>query len=175
MNELKRGLYRHYTGRYCFLHSIALDFCRNKVCVCFDLLNPVNYVAIPESDFFATEMQGIPIKDIKSNVTGQDTRFARVKHLDKNTIADFTTEALIEELAKRPDSPFQHSDIEKLNGKVVAEDYILGCKWIDDNENPIVETMNVFDSPLSAKEYYLNHPVRKDMGIYKRTFIKVDE
>lgn len=171
------GLYRHFKGAYYYVtnvsrHAHNLD---EHLVNYFNVCHPEygNY-SRPLNDFIATvEEDGRIIKDRPDNITGQISRFQRIRDLNWE-IASVSTEQLIEELRTRHDSPIHEVDIEGLMSPVVARDYVVGDLFEATKDTPEgVFTLASFTTEEEAKTYLATHMGRKTTSIFKRTFIKV--
>lgn len=113
-------IYRHFKGNLYIILSIATEesTLENKV-VYMSLNGDANVWTRSLSDFESLVPEG------KENPTGQEYRFELVRDI-RTILSQCTTKNLIEELKKRPDSPFNESDINGMNDKVVDREYVLG-------------------------------------------------
>lgn len=169
------GLYRHFKGAYYFLSNILRDStqdCKGFVCEYFNVLHPeYGHFSRPveQWDTDVTDRIG------KDNVTGQVHRFEKVVSIDTD-IKNFTTENLLTELSRRPDSPLQSLDIEGLSECVVAHDFIVGEAYpLTDDQPAGVFTNAVFSTLEEARQYYATHQHKPIAGVFKRTFLRVDD
>lgn len=180
------GLYRHFKGDYYYVQSIVTDTMDERTkCVCyFNVMHPdYGLFTRPVYDFEALTYGGkLPngdttqfnIVDRKDNVTGQYRRFEKVKSLD-NEVKNLSTETLINELRKRPDSPLQDLDIEGVSGSVFCRDYVVGDECYATEEYPRgVSTILGFTTESEARKYFHSHQHRKSTHVYKRVFIEVE-
>lgn len=113
-------IYRHFKGNLYLVTSVALTASDLEPTVVYMSLNGDNQVwtrALSEFESFVPEG--------KENPTGQRYRFQQVLDI-RSLLSQCTTENLIEELKRRPDSPFNESDVEGLNDKVKIREYVLG-------------------------------------------------
>ena len=85
-----------------------------------------------------------------------------------------TTEQLIKELRNRVDSPIHELDIEGLQSKIFAKDYIVGeaCEQTEDTPQGVY-TIASFNDEDSASMYYYSHLHNKRTKMFKRVFIEV--
>ena len=177
MNNVTIGLYRHFKGAYYYVMSLSKNAIDNSVMVnYFNVCHPeYGYCSRPLEDFIRThEEDGRVIKDRPDNITGQSVRFERVKDLNFQ-LGSIPTEQLIEELGRRNDSPLQELDIDGLNSRVFAQDYVVGEEYLATEEHPYngVFTITGFDTVEQAHKYLDSHLHNKRTSIFKRTFIKV--
>ena len=148
MNEPKVtvGLYRHFKGDYFYVTGLSKSATDESTVM-------VNYFNICHAEYgsfvrplddFNTEYDGGHflsdteikyIKDREDNVTGQKFRFERVEDLNFQ-LGSISTEQLIEELARRADSPLQDIDVDGLNKKVFCTDYAVGTKYNETSDFP---------------------------------------
>jgi hypothetical protein len=136
-------IYRHFKGHVVMILSIATEESTLEPKVIYMHLNERRDVwSRSLSEFESLVPEG------KDNPTGQKHRFELVKDL-RSILSQCTTENLVEELKKRPDSPFNESDVDGLNDKVLDREYILG----DLRLNPNVGEGCILDS---VHHYYLN-------------------
>lgn len=113
-------IYRHFKGNLYLVTSVALTSSTLEPTVVYMSLNGDNQVWTRDlSEFESLVPEG------KDNPTGQKYRFELVKDM-RSILSQCTTKNLIEELKKRPDSPFNESDVEGLNDKVALREYVLG-------------------------------------------------
>ena len=113
-------IYRHFKGNLYMVISLAITEATLEPTVVYMSLGTDRKVWTRSvSDFESLVPEG------KENPTGQKHRFELVKDLS-SVLSQCTTQNLIEELKKRPDSPFNELDVEGLNAKVVMSDYVVG-------------------------------------------------
>lgn len=178
------GLYRHFKGDYYYVQNIVTDTKdeKSQVVIYFDVLHPergtfartvLDFIAkYDESggDFLGHKY----IIDRVDNVTGQTHRFEKIVSLD-NEVKNLSTESLLNELAKRADSPLQELDIDGLSKRVFCSDYVIGEAYEATDDNPKgVFSFNVFDDGDSAFKYLSTHKHKSNAKVFKRTFIEVD-
>lgn len=167
------GLYQHFKGEYYYLLNILRDSaqdCKEYVCQYFNILHPeYGYFSRPLQEWFTD------VSDREDNVTGQMTRFNRIKTLN-TSVDNITTEHLMKELARRGDSPLQSLDIEGVSDLVYAVDYIIGEPQEANDEHPKngVYTVAGFDSKFEAFRALSKNGTPKQR-VYKRTFLRCDE
>lgn len=167
---MKTGLYRHFKGSYYLvLNSLLGD----------DGIRYIQYVNVlsTESGYFCRPVAEFldDVSDREDNYTGQKYRFERVTNLD-DVVKNASTEQLVRELKGRVDSPFQKLDIDGLNSCVYSTDYVIGMPYEATEDSPKgVETLNVFDTAEEAWKYLKNRSSRKDITVFKRTFIEESE
>lgn len=164
------GLYRHFKGQYFFVSNILRTDGSSPLCEYFNVLHP-------EQGHFARPIDqwDTDVSDRKDNVTGQVHRFEKVVSIDTD-IKNFTTENLLSELSRRPDSPLQSLDIEGLSKCVVATDFIVGEAYpLTDDQPAGVFTNAAFSTLEEARQYYATHQHKPIAGVFKRTFLRVDD
>ena len=179
MNNVKVtvGLYRHFKGQYYYVTGLSKSATDEKTVMVnyFNVCHPeYGSYTRPLDDFVATcEEDGRDIKDRKDNVTGQFMRFERIKDLNYQ-IGSVSTNQLIEELRNRIDSPIHELDIEGLQSKIFAKDYIVGeaCEQTEDTPQGVY-TIASFNDEDSASMYYYSHLHNKRTKVFKRVFIEV--
>lgn len=169
------GLYRHFKGAYYFLSNIlrgSTQDCKGYVCEYFNVLHPeYGHFSRPVEQWDTDVSDRIG----KDNVTGQVHRFEKVVSIDTD-IKNFTTENLLTELSRRPDSPLQSLDIEGLSECVVATDFIVGeYEKATEDEPAGVFVEAAFSTKDQAHRYWLNHARNQRAKVYKRTFLPVDD
>ena len=167
MNNVTVGLYQHFKGSFYFVDNISIDCATDSTVVhYFNVLHPESgFFTRPVSEWYS------PVIDRKDNVTGQSTRFKKVESLEY-PIHNFSTSQLIEELSERTDSPLQKLDIEGLSNKCKYSDYCLGLYY---PKNGGVDTIVSFETREQADKYIRGHHInKKDVHLYKRTFIEQD-
>lgn len=167
------GLYQHFKGEYYYLLNLLRDSttdCKEFVCQYFNVLHPeYGYFSRPFSEWFTD------VSEREDNVTGQITRFNRIKSLD-TSVVNLTTEHLMRELANRADSPLQSLDIKGVSDHVYAVDYIIGEPQDANDDHPKngVYTVAGFDSKYEAFEALRKNGTPRQ-SIFKRTFLRVNE
>lgn len=170
------GLYRHFKGEYYYVTGFSKNAHDDSIMVnYFNVCRPENVNCTRTlTDFIRThEEDGRVIKDRPDNITGQITRFEKVKDLNFQ-LGSISTEQLIEELRRRTDSPIHELDIEELQSKIFAKDYVIGEAFEETEDTPKgVFTTASFNSQESAEKYYYSHQHNKKAKIFKRTFIEV--
>lgn len=113
-------IYRHFKGNLYLVTSVALTSSELEPTVVYMSLNGDSQVWTRAlSEFESLVPEG------KENPTGQKYRFEPVKDM-RSILSQCTTQSLIEELKRRPDSPFNDLDVDGLNEKVADREYILG-------------------------------------------------
>lgn len=113
-------IYRHFKGNLYLVTSVGLASSDLEPTVVYMSLYGDNQVWTRAlSEFESLVPEG------KDNPTGQKYRFELVKDM-RSILSQCTTKSLVEELKKRPDSPFNESDVEGLNDKVKIREYVLG-------------------------------------------------
>lgn len=170
------GLYRHFKGEYYYVTGLS----KNITDVDTIMVNYFN-VCHPEYGSFVRTMNDF-ISDLddnataivlrKDNKTGQFKRFERVKDLNFQ-LESISTEQLIKELGKRVDSPIHELDIGGLRSPIFCSDFVVGIPYTNPEYSKGVDTLVSCDTEEQAKKYLSTHKVRRDTGIYKRTFIKL--
>lgn len=188
----KPGLYRHFKGQYFYVMGVdrASEDKSFRVRY-FNVCHPEDGTfSRPLHDFFSLTDRsekddngewfecGLAIKDRKDNVTGQVRRFERIDNIDFQ-IGSVSTEQLIDELRRRTDSPIHELDIDGLRSPIYCTDYVVGFKHegIPGLSSKGVEPLNVFFDEAEAFRYYYNQCVtmRREKGVFKRTFIELKE
>lgn len=174
------GLYRHFKGAYYYVTGCSKSATDESTILVnyFNVCHPeYGNFSRPVEDFiadhdttwqFGDEMT-MYIKDRKDNVTGQIHRFERVHDLNFQ-LGSISTEQIIDELAKRTDSPIHELDIEGLNSNIDCKDYVLGQHYKGEN---YIATVNSFNTESQAKIYLATHKVNSETHLYKRTFIRI--
>lgn len=175
------GLYRHFKGDYFYVQNLSKNKGQHFVSY-FNVLHPEyglftrtieDFTAVSDIHEQFGDTIEIHIKDRNDNVTGQIHRFEKIVSLD-NEVKNLSTQTLINELAKREDSPLQKLDIKGVSDLVFCTDYIVGNKYEATEDYPKgVETVSTFDTEEEAKNYFSTHNHRKDTKVFKRTFIEV--
>ena len=113
-------IYRHFKGNLYLVISVALTASCLEPTVVYMSLYGDRQVWTRELSEFESE-----VPEGKENPTGQKLRFELVEDL-RDTLSMCTTKSLIEEMKKRPDSPLNEHDVDGMNDKVVAREYVLG-------------------------------------------------
>ncbi len=170
------GLYRHFKGNYYYVTGLSKSTVDDSIMVnYFNVCHPeYGSFVRPLDDFIAThEEDGRAIKDRPDNVTGQERRLERIKDLNFQ-LGSVSTDQLIEELGRRTDSPIHELDIEGLRSSIHSIDYILGEPFNETEKTPKgVYTIASFDTLYGARNFLSSHSHRKEVRIFKRTFIEV--
>lgn len=149
-------IYRHFKGNLYLVISVALNSFDLEPTVVYKALYGDNQVwTRPLSEFESFVPEG------KENPTGQKYRFQQVVDL-RDTLSMCTTQNLIEELKKRPDSPFNEADVDGMNEKVVAREYVLG----EMRPDPVTGG----DSYYSLHSTYSNDDLEKVKNYAERHF-----
>lgn len=174
-SEVTIGLYRHSKGEYYFVQNVVKNAVTNEnMCYYYNVMHPEYGLFVrPVSEWFDEFTDKGKIVDRADNYTGQKCRFEKVKSLDWN-VKNISTEHLIRELSQREDSPLQELDIEGISERVFSTDYIVGTKYhaTEDYPNGVV-TIASFNTEEQAKNYFSTHKLRKQSGVFKRTFIEL--
>ena len=171
------GLYRHFKGEYYYVTGLSKSATDEKTVLVnyFNVCHPEYGTCTRPIDDFITEYDDKAqclISNRKDNITGQHTRFARIKDINFQ-LGSVSTEQLIEELRRRVDSPIHELDIEGLRSKVFCKDYIIGEAFEATEDTPRgVYTVARFDNSLQAMQYMSTHPHKKLAKIFKRIFIE---
>ena len=113
-------IYRHFKGNLYLVTSVGLTASELEPTVVYLSLSGDNQVWTRS----LSELESL-VPEGKENPTGQKYRFEPVKDM-RSILSQCTTQNLIEELKRRPDSPFNDSDIDGLNEKVADREYVLG-------------------------------------------------
>lgn len=177
MNEPKVtiGLYRHFKGEYYFVQNIVKDAVRDiAMCQYFNVSHPEYGIFVrPVDEWFSEDTEKGKIIDRLDNKTGQKHRFEKVRNLNFQ-LGSISTEQLIKELRNRIDSPIHELDIEGLQSKIFAKDYVVGeaCEQTEDTPKGVF-TIATFDDKESASMYYYSHLHNKRTKVFKRVFIEV--
>src|SRR5574344_2006489 len=121
------GLYRHFKGDYFFVKELVRNHEGVVFASYFNVMKPeLGSWVRPLDDFEAdSDVKGdkiTMIADRPDNITGQIFRFEKVKSLG-DEVKNLSTKSLMNELAKRPDSPLQDLDIEGVSENVFSRDY----------------------------------------------------
>lgn len=180
MNNSLLGLYRDYEGNYIFVQNMVTHADGDLYCVYFDVMHPEKgFMCRPAYEWFDTLIElpsgfSVPIEKVAQNVTGQKHRYEKIVDLDDN-VKNLSTEQLIKELGSRNDSPFQHTDIEGLNEKVLDYDYIIGFPtYVEDEGKEVFSVLYADDNLDRVKRYFSTHKFIDMAKIYKRTCMEVD-
>ena len=177
MNEPKVtiGLYRHFKGEYYFVQNIVKDAVRDiAMCQYFNVSLPEYGIFVrPVDEWFSEDTEKGKIIDRLDNKTGQKYRFEKVRNLNFQ-LGSISTEQLIKELRNRIDSPIHELDIEGLQSKIFAKDYVVGeaCEQTEDTPQGVY-TIASFNDEDSASMYYYSHLHNKRTKMFKRVFIEV--
>lgn len=177
MNEPKVtiGLYRHFKGEYYFVQNIVKDAVRDiAMCQYFNVSHTEYGIFVrPVDEWFSEDTEKGKIIDRLDNKTGQKYRFEKVRNLNFQ-LGSVSTEQLIKELRNRVDSPIHELDIEGLQSKIFAKDYIVGeaCEQTEDTPQGVY-TIASFNDEDSASMYYYSHLHNKKTKVFKRVFIEV--
>ena len=166
-------IYRHFKGNLYLVTSIAITASELEPTVVYMSLSGDNQVWTRAMSEFESE-----VPEGKENPTGQRYRFELVKDA-RNTLSQCSTESLIEELKKRPDSPFNELDIERLNDKVLDRDYAVGelsYPYSDHPEKPHFNVTVIKETLEEAQKFVQNNPHRcsSRTKICKSTLVEVE-
>lgn len=169
------GLYRHFKGEYYFVQNIVKDAVRDiAMCQYFNVSHPEYGIFVrPVNEWFDEDTELGKIIDRPDNYTGQKCRFEKVKDLDFQ-LGSVSTEQLVLELRRRTDSPIHELDIEGLQSKIFAKDYIVGeaCEQTEDTPRGVY-TVASFDTEEQANKYYYSHLHNRRVKVFKRVFIEI--
>ena len=157
-------IYRHFKGNLYLIISVASSSEDLQPVVVYMSLEGDNQVWTREqSEFESLVPEG------KENPTGQKYRFELVKDI-RSVLSQCTTQSLVEELKRRPDSPFNETDTEGMNDKVIGRSYLLGYINIDD----VLVTIKYGDSKEEILEYASRHPdcINSRTKVYKSVLIE---
>ena len=113
-------IYRHFKGGLYLVLAVALSEESYEPTVVYMSLNGDGKVWTRSQSEFTSL-----VPDDRPNPTGQKNRFELVSDIN-SVLSQCTTENLVKELRGRPDSPFNESDVEGFNDKVVLREYVLG-------------------------------------------------
>ena len=110
----------------------------------------------------------------KDNPTGQKYRFQQIVDFG-SVLSLITTENLVEELKRRPDSPFNDLDIDGLNEKVADREYILGELRVESTGVKVLNSLFSTDSLERVRYYAERHfdRVSSRTKIYKSVLVEV--
>ena len=163
-------IYRHFKGNLYIIISVALTSSELMPTVVYMSLNGENQVWTRELSEFES-----PVPEGKDNPTGQKYRFELVKNME-SILSQCTTQNLIEELKRRPDSPFSEADVEGLSDKVVDREYILGELRFDDRGNKYLHSYQSSDDLTELKNYAERHfdLINSRLKIFKSVLIEVE-
>ena len=165
-------IYRHFKGNLYLVISIASSSSDLQPVVVYMSLNGDRQVWTRELSEFESE-----VPEGRENPTGQKYRFEPVKDI-RSILSQCTTQSLIEELKNRPDSPFNELDIDEMNGKVVAREYVLGelSPYSDNNGGYMLNCVCARDSLEEAKNYAERHfdKVSSRTKVFKSVLIEVE-
>ena len=141
-------IYRHFKGNLYLVTSVAITASELEPTVVYMSLNGDSQVwTRAMSEFESLVPEG------KENPTGQKYRFELVKDM-RSILSQCTTQNLIEELKRRPDSPFNELDIEGLNNKVADREYILGEISTHPTGNNVILRSIYSDDSLEAVQSF---------------------
>ena len=166
---IEAGLYKHYDGNYYMVTQIARNTREEWEVILFNACHPEYGIkSVPVEDF------EVEVTKSAYNPDNQEKAYERVVDLSL-PLKNFTTKALIEELKRRSDSPFQESDLEGLNSSVICRDYIIGEKMYNsDLELLGIDTLNVFEDEDRAKNKFENMATNRNTFVFKRVFVEVE-
>lgn len=163
-------IYRHFKGNLYLVISVALTSSSLEPTVVYMSLSGDSQIwTRPLSEFQSFVPEG------KENPTGQRYRFQQITDFG-SVISLITTENLIEELKKRPDSPFNESDVEGLNEKVADREYILGeLTPHPTGDNVILRSIYSADSLEAVQSFAERHFDRLSsrVKIFKSVLVEV--
>lgn len=180
--QLPIGLYRHFKGDYYYVSSLSKSAVDEETVMVnyFNVCHPEygNFVR-PLADFVSI-LDGDPndenttmIKDRPDNKTGQITRFERIKDLNFQ-LGSVSTEQIVDELRRRTDSPIHELDIEGLESKIFAKDFVVGEAYTKNEDFPQgVYTITVHNTKEEAEKFLEKTPHKKSTRVFKRVFIEV--
>lgn len=166
------GLYRHFKGSYYFLYNFVTDaITGEKCCYYFNVLYPERgFYTRPVSEWFSTTTDKGVIAERPDNITGNTTRFTKVKSID-NPEKNISTKSLLKELSKRSDSPIFNFDIDGIiSDKVLHTDYISGCLMHSEEHGDYLPVYVPFTDKAEAVEYARQH---KGYKVYARTLVEI--
>lgn len=165
-------IYRHFKGNLYLVISVALSESALEPTVVYLSLQGDNQVWTRSMSDFES-----PVPKDRENPTGQKYRFEPVEDV-KNVLSSCTTDNLIEELKRRPDSPFNDVDFEGLNSRVANVEYVVGemrsdmfsCNGVD-----ILYPVSCTDTLKEAQLFMEHNPHRcsSRTKIYKRVLVEV--
>ena len=162
-------IYRHFKGNLYLVTSVALTASELEPTVVYMSLNGDSQVWTRElSEFESLVPEG------KDNPTGQKNRFELVKDM-RSILSQCTTENLIEELKRRPDSPFNDCDIDGLNDKVADREYVLGEILTDNAGIKVLSSLYSSDSLDGVKSWAERnfHRLSSRTKIFKSVLVEV--
>lgn len=162
-------IYRHFKGNLYLVISVAITSSELEQTVVYMSLSGDNQVwTRPLHEFESLVPEG------KENPTGQEHRFELVKDM-RSILSQCTTENLIEELKKRPDSPFNEHDIDGLNDKVADKEYILGELKLESTGVRVLNSLFSSDSLECVKNYAERHfdLLSSRTKVYKSILVEV--
>ena len=143
MQVTKNTIYQHYKGDMYLVLGVATNEGNFEPTVFYESLNTHLIWSRPLSDFLADVETGN-----SKNVTGQSKRFIEIKDF-KNTIANLSTGALVDELKKREDNPFRSIMLQGAD-EVFTDEYCVGyldaIKKADGTQDERFNTVNVYDN-----------------------------
>jgi hypothetical protein len=165
-------IYRHFKGNLYLVIATALSESTLEPTVVYMSLEGDNKVWTRSmSDFESL------VPEDRENPTGQKHRFELVKNI-RSVLSQCTTKSLIYELKSRPDSPFNETDFEGLNDKVIAREYLLAnmARNPDSGEIIALDITVAGDSYDSVKKFAENNPHRCNSRtkILKRLLVEVE-
>lgn len=158
-------IYRHFKGNLYLIISVANSSSDLQPVVVYMSLNGDNQVWTRDlSEFESLAPEG------KENPTGQKYRFELVKDM-RSILSQCTTQNLVEELKKRPDSPFNEIDMNGMNDKVVGRTYILG--YVDPASDTLTPILHG-DSKKELVAYAERHPeyINSRTKVFKSVLIE---
>ena len=162
-------IYRHFKGNLYLVTSVALSS--------FDLEPTVVYMSLSGDNQVWTrslsEFESL-VPEGKENPTGQKHRFEPVKDM-RSVLSQCTTQNLIEELKRRPDSPFNESDFDGLNSKVADREYVLGELRHSPDGSRFIHTYYSADTLEEVEGFIQRNPhwCNTRTRIFKSTLVEV--
>lgn len=166
------GIYRHFKGSYYFVQNVGVTDTTTgeKRCYYFNLLHPeYGFFTRPVSEWFSTDSDNGLISEREDNVTGQETRFKRILDLNYQ-LGSESTENLVKELLKRPDSPVHTLDVSD-SGSIDSVEYVIGSKTTNDYVMPRV----AFDSLEEAQDFIQKYKRYPNESLYKRLYVNLED
>lgn len=166
-------IYRHFKGGLYLILAVALPEEGCEPVVVYKSLNGDNQVWTRSLAEFMS-----PVPKERGNPTGQLNRFELVKDV-RNILSNCSTKNLIEELKRRPDSPFNEQDVEGLNSKVVSSEYVVG-EYVyhlhNDPDRGTLLPLASVDTLDEAKKFMEHNPHRCSIRtkIFKSVLVEVD-
>ena len=191
MSEITKGLYRKYNNEYVLVLGTIYDTDRCDTLVRYmKVKGDDKEYCVTKGNFLSDEYEhtlvdekGIhtemrKIENHPANCTGQKECFLKIIDLE-NFGVNLSTDALVEELQRRWDSPLHDFDIEDFNSRVWCTEYIVGVPiepfMFGGTERPAnVGVKSICDTLEEAQKDLIESKVmgNYDCKIYKRVYVE---